>query len=1401
MAGNAWGGSTGFPNLPETTTPALTDITIVGMEVDAGRPKKALLSNLPFVPKSGGTMTGLLTLSGDPTTALQAVTKQYADAIAGGFTVKQAAVVSTTANLTATSAGAGVGATLTNSGAMAAFSADGVSPAINSRILVPFQTLSQHNGIYTLTTVGSGASNWVLTRATDYDQAAEIKPGTLVPVTTGTLYAQTSWIETATVVTVDTDPITFSQFTASPNSFANTHLSNLASVAINTTLLPAADGTIDLGSAAFRFKNALIETIQTGTTNGNTVLLQAYNGATYTTFATLTANATPTMSLASAVTGTTQAANDNSTKLATTAYVDASAATGANVHLSNLSAVAINTVLLSAADNTMTFGTAANRWTDIYGTHYRTGQSAGHTFTLDAYDVDGASYTTFATLTANNTPTMALSSDVTGVTQAASDSSTKLATTLYADTQVSTIAANKALSNLASVAINTALLPGADNTIDLGDGTHRFRELYGARVSPGSTTGNTLILSARNVGGASDTTFITLTSDTTTPTCVIASAVTATTQAALDNSTKLATTAYVDAATGGGSGANVSLSNLSAVAINTSLLPGSDNAIDLGSGTKRFRELYGARVSPGSTTGNTLILSARNVGGASDTTFITLTSDTTTPTAVIASAVTATTQSALDNSTKLATTAYVDAAVTAGTGANTALSNLASVAINTDLLGSADNSRSLGSATVRFKDVFPVTIKTGTSAGNNYILAAYDTNAATYTTFATLTANNPATMVLASGVTGTTQTAGNNSTKLATTAYADRMVPLAGGTMSGLLLLSADPVAALGAVTKQYADAIAAGFDVKTPCYAATTANLNATYLNGVAGVGATLVNAGALAAFTVDGQSPPVNSRILTKNQTSTFQNGIYVLSTVGSGAVAWVLTRATDYDQAPSEIFPGNLIIINNGTVNGLTSWVETATVTTIGTDPITFSQFSAAPLTFPLTVTQGGTGVATLTTAYGTLCAGTTATGAVQTVATGTSGQALVSAGNAALPAYGTLGVVGGGTGLITMTTAYSVVCAGTTATGALQIVAPSATALPLVSGGTSALPSYVALTVAGGGTGQTSATAYAVLCGGTTSTGAHQSIAGVGTSGQVLTSNGAGALPTMQTIGAGGQGRITATGGTITTSGSYTIHTFNSTATWTVTAISNGAINGTVDVLVVGGGGGGGGNANTGFGAGGGGAGGVVVASGLIVGNGQVWTATVGAAGAAGASGGNTVGGTGGNSTFMNITGFGGGGGGVNASTAATSGGSGGGSAFGGAVGATTQTNNGGGTGSGFAGGLGAAGGAGARAGGGGGGAGAVGAAGTSSAAGNGGVGISNSYSGSAVFYGGGGGGGTDAAGDTPGTGGNGGGGNGSNTGAGNAGTANTGGGGGGSFNNASLAGGAGGTGVIIVRYLT
>ncbi len=92
-------------------------------------------------------------------------------------------------------------------------------------------------------------------------------------------------------------------------------------------------------------------------------------------------------------------------------------------------------------------------------------------------------------------------------------------------------------------------------------------------------------------------------------------------------------------------------------------------------------------------------------------------------------------------------------------------------------------------------------------------------------------------------------------------------------------------------------------------------------------------------------------------------------------------------------------------------------------------------------------------------------------------------------------------------------------------------PAANALSILGGtgiSTSGAGSTVTVTldtpviVADGGSGRTTATEYAVICGGTTTTNPHQSIASVGTASQVLTSNGAGALPTFQNAGGSGSG---------------------------------------------------------------------------------------------------------------------------------------------------------------------------------------------------------------------------------------------------------------------------------------
>jgi len=154
----------------------------------------------------------------------------------------------------------------------------------------------------------------------------------------------------------------------------------------------------------------------------------------------------------------------------------------------------------------------------------------------------------------------------------------------------------------------------------------------------------------------------------------------------------------------------------------------------------------------------------------------------------------------------------------------------------------------------------------------------------------------------------------------------------------------ASPVASTDAANKQYVDDVAQGLNIHAASYAATTANLNATYSNGTSGVGATLTNAGTQAAFSVDGVSPSLNARILVKNQTTTSQNGIYTLTTVGSGSTNWVLTRATDFDSAV-EIAGGDFTFVDAGSTLANTGWVCVDEVTTVGTDPIVFQQFSGA------------------------------------------------------------------------------------------------------------------------------------------------------------------------------------------------------------------------------------------------------------------------------------------------------------------------------------------------------------------------------------------------------------------------------------------------------------------------
>ena len=264
-------------------------------------------------------------------------------------------------------------------------------------------------------------------------------------------------------------------------------------------------------------------------------------------------------------------------------------------------------------------------------------------------------------------------------------------------------------------------------------------------------------------------------------------------------------------------------------------------------------------------------------------------------------------------------------------------------------------------------------------------------------------------------------------------------------------------------------------------------------------------------------------------------------------------------------------------------------------------------------------------------------------------------------------------------------------------------------------------------------------------------------------------------------------FTATGGTITESGGYTIHTFTSSGTFTP------AIAGEVEYLVVAGGGGGGG-VTTG-GGGGGGGGGFRTGTGFAVAA-SALTVTVGAGGVGGTSVG--VGGKGENSVFSTITSTGGGAGSGTGATAGGAGGSGGATIDAGVIGSGNE--GGYSPVEGCDAGLGKTDSSTYSYGGGGGGSSAVGTAADATCNAHGGAGTASSISGSSVTYAGGGGGGADArVASNAGNGGAGGGGAGGDGTLGVAGTPNTGGGSGGS--NAAGTGGSGGSGIVIVRYPT
>jgi hypothetical protein len=130
-----------------------------------------------------------------------------------------------------------------------------------------------------------------------------------------------------------------------------------------------------------------------------------------------------------------------------------------------------------------------------------------------------------------------------------------------------------------------------------------------------------------------------------------------------------------------------------------------------------------------------------------------------------------------------------------------------------------------------------------------------------------------------------------------------------------------------------------------TDAKAATTGVLpnTPTYANGTAGVGATLTAGGNAALAAQDGITLAAGDRLLVKDQASAFQNGVYVVASIGSASVPWMLVRATDADaSSATEVSYGMAVYVTSGSTNGSKKfYMSTNAAITMGTTALAFTQ----------------------------------------------------------------------------------------------------------------------------------------------------------------------------------------------------------------------------------------------------------------------------------------------------------------------------------------------------------------------------------------------------------------------------------------------------------------------------
>jgi hypothetical protein len=325
--------------------------------------------------------------------------------------------------------------------------------------------------------------------------------------------------------------------------------------------------------------------------------------------------------------------------------------------------------------------------------------------------------------------------------------------------------------------------------------------------------------------------------------------------------------------------------------------------------------------------------------------------------------------------------------------------------------------------------------------------------------------------------------------------------------------ISTTPVSGTDIVNKTYVDTIASsGIHFHTPVRVESPTALTVTYNNGTSGVGATLTNAGTQVALVIDGITLSVSDRVLIYTQADATQNGVYVVTNVGSGSTNWVLTRATDADTygfaGPTTLSEGSTFFVTSGNTGaGETYTCNTIGTITFGTTNITFAQISAAQ------IYSAGTGLTLTNTTFSITNTGTAGTyGSASNVpvfVTNAQGQ-VTSVTNTAI-AIAAGAVSGLAASATTDTTNASNITSGTLGTGRISGSYTGITGVGTLTAGT-----WNGSTIAAnyGGTGYSSYTVGDLLYSDTSSTLAKLADVAVG---NALISGGVAAAPSWGKIG--------------------------------------------------------------------------------------------------------------------------------------------------------------------------------------------------------------------------------------------------------------------------------------------